>query len=52
MQLKQLPVVRGIELSFCVIAAICIAMLAGCGYSGPSVNGAAIGGNVHGDASQ
>ena len=49
MQLKQLPVVRGIELSFCVIAAICIAMLAGCGYSGPSsVNGAAIGGNVHG----
>ena len=49
MQLKQLPVVRGIELSFCVIAAICIAMLAGCGYSGSSsVNGAAIGGNVHG----
>ena len=47
---QQRPAQNGSALSFCVIAAIICALLAGCGYSGPtSANTAvALTGNVHG----
>src|ERR1700721_4475698 len=47
---EQQPAPNGSALSFCVIAAIICALLAGCGYSGPtSANTAvALTGSVHG----
>ena len=47
---QQRPAQNGSALSFCVIAAIICALLAGCGYSGPTnaSTPVALSGNVHG----
>ena len=47
---QQRPAQNGSALSFCVIAAIICALLAGCGYSGPTSASTpvAFSGNVHG----
>jgi hypothetical protein len=47
---QQRPVSNKSALSFCVIAAIIFALLAGCGYSGPTNSNTpvALSGNVHG----
>jgi hypothetical protein len=47
---QQRPVSNRSALSFCVIAAIIFALLAGCGYSGPTNAGTAVAlsGSVHG----
>jgi hypothetical protein len=50
LQKQQRPVPNRSALSFCVIAAIIFALLAGCGYSGPTnaSTPVALSGNVHG----
>src|ERR1700722_5872260 len=47
---QERPVSNKSALSFCVIAAIIFALLAGCGYSGPTNSNTpvALSGNVHG----